>query len=107
MNKYQYAAALEEIGVMQEQHRTSGLDRITLDKLKSLLQDVEEYEKKSYQDETVTSFSTAEENNAYEKGREYERGVMLKFVENYDGHTSSIMGSVLSKTINRLNGPAI
>ncbi len=45
----------------------------------------------------ITGFSTNEEYHAYEKGREDEQEVMMKFIENWDGSTNSAAGELLDK----------
>lgn len=48
---------------------------------------------------TITGFDTPAEFEAYEKGREHEEAVLLKFIENWKGETNSLLGGLLARKV--------
>lgn len=62
---------------------------------------MEQY-KISEEHEKITGWKTWEESYAYEKGREDEEIVMLKWIKSWDGSVNSGMGSILMKKFNEL-----
>jgi len=53
--------------------------------------------KNSYKE--ITGFDTPSELAAYEKGREHEEVVILRFIEGWDGQTNSTLGGLLAKKL--------
>lgn len=53
--------------------------------------------------EKITGHKTPEEMTAYEKGREHEEAVFMKFIKEWDGKTNSHFGQAMYNTFKRLN----
>jgi NTP pyrophosphatase (non-canonical NTP hydrolase) len=53
--------------------------------------------------EKITGHKTPEEMAAYEKGREHEEAVFMKFIKEWDGKTNSHFGQAMYDTFERLN----
>lgn len=55
----------------------------------------------SKENKEITGFWTVAEWGAYELGREHEQKIIMKYIEEWDGSTNSVFGSLMQKNFNK------
>jgi hypothetical protein len=76
-----------------------------VDLLETDMQEIENIVKEGsiLSSELITGFETPSELSAYEKGMEHEEKTIVKFIENWNGETNSVIGKLLADKVQAEN----